>query len=195
MPHVDALSALETEHLAPGEKPWCDLVFDVVGQTRTPSVHPDKEMLILEALGSTADGDVGVAIDIPMGGWNLYDRGSAPIDIYGGRIRICSIGEPTKRLVRLYQQWFEGPSSGAAFTTLDCFAAAFEYAPHKGVEYSDFSIKLFLESDSEDEYAEFFLKLDLPVGRLHLREKDPQYRAPFLSWLSGVAPRGRGTLQ
>jgi hypothetical protein len=45
-------------------------------------------------------------------------------------------------------------------------------------------IKLFFDPGAESEYAELYLNIDLAQRRVHLDEKDPEYRAPILRALT-----------
>jgi hypothetical protein len=45
-------------------------------------------------------------------------------------------------------------------------------------------IKLFFESDVENEYAELFTNIDLRKHRLEIREKDPDYRSAVVNALT-----------
>ena len=47
-------------------------------------------------------------------------------------------------------------------------------------------IKLFFESEAEDRYAEVFLNIDVRARSIELNEKDPDYRRPVVSALSGM---------
>ncbi len=42
-------------------------------------------------------------------------------------------------------------------------------------------MKLFHESEAEDEYAEVYTNIDLNGERAGIREKDPDYRRPLLA--------------
>jgi hypothetical protein len=44
-------------------------------------------------------------------------------------------------------------------------------------------IKLFFESEKQDEYAELFTNIDLRANRLEIREKDEEYRLPIIKAL------------
>jgi len=45
-------------------------------------------------------------------------------------------------------------------------------------------IKIFFEPEDESRYAEAYLDFDLANRRMHLNEKDPEYRAPLVRALS-----------
>jgi hypothetical protein len=42
-------------------------------------------------------------------------------------------------------------------------------------------MKLFRESEAEDEYAEVYTNIDVYGERAAIREKDPDYRQPLLA--------------
>lgn len=58
------------------------------------------------------------------------------------------------------------------------------------LEQGPANIKLFHESDKEDEYVEFFLNIDTKARRVEIREKDPEYREAVVRALSDP---GKGT--
>jgi hypothetical protein len=57
------------------------------------------------------------------------------------------------------------------------------------LEKGPVKLKLFFESDKEDRYAEIYLNIDWTRSRLHLKEKDPDYRGAVVHALAGNAGR------
>jgi hypothetical protein len=45
-------------------------------------------------------------------------------------------------------------------------------------------MKFFYENDDAARYAEFFTNIDIPNGRIEIREKDPEYRAAIVKALT-----------
>ena len=194
---VDALS--ELEEIAPGEKPWCDLVFDVVehwlGRSATGT-----DWLSGRTLADLRGETIGFTFHVPVNGWGSdEERRDAPT-FYWSRIRLGSAGPETDRLVAYYVDWFDLPAMKAeAVPIIECSAIAL----HDGLPNflaEKCSFKLFFEvlgasadaeiSEGDQHYAELYFNMDLPRKRAWLREKDPGYRQPLLRFLTGALRTG-----
>ncbi len=189
MAYVDALSELEDP--GDGSKPWCDLVFDLVAlQTVAPDGRPGGKPRIAGRGMALARGiEIGFGFEIPLAGWEPLKRiEDADLTIHFGATSLLSIGEPTDRLVALYEDWFGVPAAAIpARRRNDCKAALLGGSIATSKPF-DARIKLFFDFDDVDaHYAELFFSIDTGKKRLTLREKDPDYRAPLLRWLRSAA--------
>jgi hypothetical protein len=210
MAYIDALS--EIEELGEGQKPWCDLVFDVVDRElyELPLEWNDGEVIIQFEKGvakAALKGEtIGFAFYIPRNGWNPSENQTPDLPtLLGSSIILESIGAETDRLVACYADWFGHAALQAPATEqLLCGAVCLDIGPPL-LDSEKCHFKLFLEppsdedaeaeesndglqadEDSEDyPYAELFLNVDLPGKRAWLREKDPEFRVRILEFMTG----------
>jgi hypothetical protein len=177
---VDALS--ELEDFGDGEKPWCNLVFDVVDVRRV-----GEGELLFRSLASCPNGEIGFETRILLDAWTDQELDPGLTVNWGG-ISLCSIGEASDRLLALYERWFGLPVSNAHVPPeIRCLAVLLGDSP-EDIENSKVHVKLFFDGSKEqstESYAELFLNFDLPARRAWLLEKDPEYRAPLTGWLAG----------
>jgi hypothetical protein len=199
MAYVDAYS--ELEHFGDGQKPWCDLAFDLVEVEvvgKKPWFGKDGRLVRGVAKASTPRGEIGFAFETaPIGAWSPSKSGS--FTAAWGKVAIRSIGEPTDRLLSEYEAWWELPASGAAAVDeLWCQAVLLSETPDALVQRPS-NIKLFfqgagdadaveedIDEDSEPfDYGELYFNFDVPARRAQLREKDPDYREAVTGFLNG----------
>lgn len=203
---VNALS--ELEDVEDGEKPWCDLVFDI---TTCETVERDEpgglvRCIVGQAMADLNGEEIGFGFEMPtQDAWQRFEipvQGAPPL--YASRISLVSIGAPTDRLLHCYEGWFAEPVEGAvpvpstshAVARLTCSAVSLS-----GVTdpyYSAMPCKLTFEADAssaepaesgpaEADFfgAELYFNVDLTAKKAWLREKDPEYRQYLLGFLSG----------
>lgn len=185
MAFVDVLSELEDP--GDGSKPWCDLVFDLTTlETRAiPGNAAGKRLIAGTGLASHKGVDVGFGFEIPLIGWVPSKRiGDTDLTIHFGAVSLLSIGEPTDRLIALFEDYFEIPSAGVnARARNDCKAALLGGSIALSKPFQA-KTKLFFDFDDvDDHYAELFFNIDTAKKQLRLMEKDPDYREPLLLWL------------
>ncbi len=186
-PYVDAFSEIETDGLADGEQPFCDMTFDLVnhiiaGHRRL--FGADERALSGNAMASTPRGEIGFAFKMaPVHLWRQQSNDG--LDTAWGCITITSVGEPTNRLLQEYRGWFGVEGDGEAVNTLIA-AAVIIGGSAATFEAEKLHAKLFLHHAEDDAtYAEVYLNIDLPASRVELKEKDVEYRAQLVSWLQG----------
>jgi hypothetical protein len=197
MSHVDAYSELETDGLAPGEKPWCDMVFDLIDSQvkgRKGWFGKDGRAVAGVAMATTPNGDIGFQFEAaPVSSWDRREDDGFVSN--WGQVTLRTIGEPTDRLLREYERWFEEPVRDCpAIPEIGCLTVLLNAEPEDLLN-EKVHAKLFFDPSiffpgedqpREADYAELFFNLDLKRGRAWLREKDPGYRSPLLRWLSGA---------
>jgi len=181
---IDALS--ELEHFGDGQRPWCDLVFEIVDPEQVRSAS-DRAQIAFHAVGTAPGGEIGFRARVPLTDWKSRDSGTG-ITFHWGDVQLCSTGEQTDRLLAVYEEWFDLPQSGTIVPKeISCTAVILGDDPQQ-LEKKKISMKLFFGSEAAhapESYAELFLNFDLPAGRAWLREKDPGYRKPLADWLAG----------
>jgi hypothetical protein len=185
---VDAFSEIETDGLADGERPWCDMTFDLVKRSVEGSrglLGPDRRALSGTAMASTTRGDIGFAFELePVDRWRAQENDGLHTE--WGCITLRSIGEPTDRLVEQYRDWFglDGESKAAAMLTAPAVVIGGSAARF---DKDKLHTKLFLHHENDETtYAEIFLNIDVPSARVELKEKDEEYRPRLVAWLQGA---------
>jgi len=175
---IDALS--EIEDLGEGHT-WFKLVFDITGTQHT------EHALILRAIAESPVGEVGFEAQIPLHGWKEQElRGDIHVD--WGKVALRSIGRSTDSLLKLLEQQFQLPESGAVVAPeLVCTAVLLADDPDQ-LESAEMHTKLFFDSLANEDpssYGELYFNFDVPARKAYLMEKDEEYRAPIVGWLSG----------
>ena len=128
-----------------------------------------------------------VEFDAILGsGWTKGRLGPG-MDIYKGDVEIRSVGMPSDELVKAMDSIYQTnlhPNSmkpAARFTAISLEGNP--GLPEKG----PVKLKLFFESDKEELYAELYLNIDWAGSRVHLNEKDPDYRTAVIHALAESA--------
>jgi hypothetical protein len=128
-----------------------------------------------------------VEFDAILGsGWTKGTLGPG-MDTYKGNVEIRSVGMPSDELVKAMDSIYQTnlhPNSmklAARFTAISLEGNP--ALPEKG----PVKLKLFFESDKEELYAELYLNIDWASSRVHLDEKDPDYRTAVIHALAGNA--------
>ena len=111
-----------------------------------------------------------------------------------GVVTIRSVGPQSDALVQALDTLYGSQVKPTTMVLAVRFAAITLGGDPTRLEAGEVAIKLFFESEDEDRYAELYLNIDLPRGRVELREKDEEYRAPVVRALAlGEESRGRPT--
>ncbi|MBN2711162.1 MAG: hypothetical protein JXR97_01815 [Planctomycetes bacterium] len=162
------------------EDGFVDLVFKVVDS----NIQNDGNGWV-EAYGVNEGRRVGLRVEL-IGPWKEGIIG-ADIQTFQGQIRYISVGEATDLLVQDMQKLYGSTiqadkmkSDGVLFTGITLGGNPAH------TEIGSLKIKLFVESEDEDRYAELYTNIDITGKRLEIREKDPDYRDPVIRALAGM---------
>lgn len=140
--------------------------------------EPDG-LVLVTARGEVRGRNVGFAVDI-VPGWKEQRTDAREIVFYWGWARLRSIGAQSDAFVRLLAELYARPAPRAVMPDrVDAEAAGLLNDPALVLEHPT-KMKLFFRPDSEQDYAEVFLNIDIPEKKLEFREKDPEYREPLL---------------
>ena len=193
---INALSELEESD----EEPWCDLIFEVAGHERVGAADGESAWVFGRAVADLNGETIGFGFRVPLGKWS---ESGGVISFWLGQVWLESIGPETDRLIQCYADWFDLKTmSSPAGPAMRCTAVALQDgAPSPLSEKCSF--KLFFNADEEagssggdseeaDPYAELYFNVDLPQKRAWLREKDPEYRAPLMRFLTGALRTKQG---
>ena len=157
-----------------------DLVFALTGKETRPdggkrltasTTHKSLEMRVQFDLGAT---------------WKASTiAGSIPS--YSGTVHVRPVGmdsDPFIIALDLIYGTRQYPNTMAAVTEFT--AISLEGDP-TDLSKSPVKLKLFLESEDEERYAEAYLNIDEKASRLYLNEKDPEYRKALVMALQQKA--------
>jgi hypothetical protein len=134
----------------------------------------------------------GVAKGTPVGfiaelgpTWKRDTLGATGIVTHQGTVTIRSPGAQGDSLVGAIDRIYDAAVGVKAMATSTPFAAIALEGDPSALEAGPVKLKLFFESENEDRYAECFLNIDLAKSRVHLNEKDPDYRKALVRALAG----------
>jgi hypothetical protein len=123
------------------------------------------------------------------GEWDAQPLGESGEHAYWGTARLISLGQESDTLVAALDSIY-GTNLGVCTMPgqLDVMVVGIGDDPSQ-LASAPIHMKLFFEPDDKTQtrYAEVFLNVYLEERRLELHEKDPEYRAPMMRVLGGVA--------
>ncbi|HEY7091336.1 MAG TPA: hypothetical protein VH518_24785 [Tepidisphaeraceae bacterium] len=160
--------------LADTEEGFADLSFRVIELAR----RPDGRLSVV-ASALFDGGRVGLRV-ILGDTWKPATLGDN-IAVYWGAVTYESTGQESDRLVRaLAAAYGLSPKAERMKDRITFTAVTLEGNP-ANCPPEPLRMKLFFESDAEEEYAEVYTNVDPEARSLGIREKDPDYRGPLLA--------------
>lgn len=131
------------------------------------------------ARGKIQGAVVGFAVDLDPK-WIEKPIENANASFYWGKARLRSIGADSDAFSKLLAGLYQLPCTTSKMPSrIEVEVVGLANDPRL-VMSSPTKMKLFFNTDSEHNYAEVFLNLDLKSKVLEFHEKDPEYRAPLL---------------
>jgi hypothetical protein len=103
--------------------------------------------------------------------------------IYRGVVTYRSTGSDSDALIQVLDELYSTKVSPKAMGTETRFTALSLEGDPRDLAKGPVKIKLFFESNKEDEYGELFTNIELTAHRLEVREKDEGYRSPVVKAL------------
>jgi hypothetical protein len=162
------------------EEGFVDLSFALESRKHDSAVG---ERLV--AIGQDGERAVAFAILIESG-WKDVKFEGIDLPTYQGRIVIESVGPPSDELVRAIDRLYVTNAGATKMQRETRFTGISLGGNPSDLDAGPTKIKLFFESEAEDRYAEVFLNIDVRARSIELNEKDPDYRRPVVSALSGM---------
>ena len=109
--------------------------------------------------------------------WKAGSLGKdVPLMTYQGVITYRSIGADSDTFVQVLDELYGTKLSPKAMSGEVRFTGISLGGDPRDLQSGPVKIKLFFESDKQDEYAELFTNIQLADHRLEVHEKDPDYR-------------------
>jgi len=160
------------------EEGFHDLVFYVQEHKRLP----DGSQSIR---GSGTHKGRHLGLEIVLGPtWEAGSLGKdIPVVTYRGIVTYRSIGPDSDALVQVLDGLYDTRVGPKAMGTEIRFTAISLEGDPRELAKGLVKIKLFFETDKQDDYAELFTNIELAARRLEVREKDPEYRLPLVKAL------------
>jgi len=192
------------EDVGDGFPPMCDMTFEIIEKKYDEARSCWKIAFRADAPPYEP---VGFGATIPTSGWReqVDGDGEDAFHSFWGSIILHSRGVESDRLLGLLAKQYGIPVPAKASglfermlgkkgnriecgwnfaNSIECFAVGINSNPAL-IADDVVHMKLFLEDGIEDgRYAEVFFNVDMPEGFAALNEKDQDYRADLVHWLS-----------
>jgi hypothetical protein len=123
-----------------------------------------------------------VSLEIYLGaGWRSGQLDAeVPLTTYRGSVSYRSVGAESDLLLHVIDEIYGTKQSPQAMNKATEFTAISLGGDPRNLAKEPTKIKLFFESNAEDQYAELFTNIDLKARKLYINEKDEEYRAPIV---------------
>lgn len=160
------------------EPGFCDLVFAI-----TDNQHESDGGTLITAEGRYESNAVGVKLLLGPS-WKKQTLGGS-IPCFVGTVLIQSAGQKSDRLVQAMDQVYQTSLEPGkmARAPIEFSVITLEGDP-RNLQSGPVKIKLFIESEDEDRYAELYINIDVRNGQVMIKENDPDYREGIIRALS-----------
>ena len=145
----------------------------------------DDGVIVISGLTQAGSSLAGLIVELDPH-WNEQPLGESGAFAYWGSGRIRSPGETGNVFVRRLASAYGIPCSSDMAGTVEALVVGLANDPAEALVMPT-KMKFFFNSESEEHYAEVFINLDVPAGRLEFHEKDPEYREPLLHALCATS--------
>lgn len=156
------------------EDGFVDIDLPIVDSKKTPT-----GLVSVIARGEVRGKVVAFAVDINPS-WKRKLTDDKMIAFYWGSGQFRSVGQESDNFVHLLAEMYQRPDLQASMPARIAVEAVGLANDPSDVFKSPTKMKFFFNSDSDKNYAEVFLNLDIPAKKLEFHEKDPEYREPLL---------------
>lgn len=152
-----------------------DLVFAI----REHKQLPDGRQMILAA---GIHKGTRVSFEIYLGsGWRESPLDvDVPLTTYLGHMSFRSVGAESDVFLHAMDEIYGTRQSPKQMNEATEFTALTLGGDPRDLSKKMVKIKLFFESDDEDQYAEIFTHIDLNARKLYINEKDEEYRTAII---------------
>lgn len=103
-----------------------------------------------------------------------------PLTTYRGVLSYRSVGSESDLLLRSIDELYGTNQLPKAMNKTTEFTGITLGGDPRDLAKEPVKIKLFFESDAEDQYAELYTNIDLQARKLYINEKDPGYRTAII---------------
>jgi hypothetical protein len=160
------------------EEGFHDLVFYIQDFTRLPDGSQS-----IRGSGTYKGRQLG--LEVVLGAtWKAGSLGKdVPLVTYQGVVTYRSTGADSDAFIQVLDELYGTKLSPKAMATETRFTGISLGGDPRDLESGPVKMKLFFESDKQDEYAELFTNIQLADRRLEVHEKDPDYRLAVIKAL------------
>jgi hypothetical protein len=169
----------------------------MIATINTSNGHADVDLAIafteelpegatkITAAGTFEDELIGFGIEFPMS-WEIYPGQGGRPSIFRGKIAITSLGTPSDIFVRRLAEAYGIPLMGDGMKDRVVFTATSFGGDPLHLKSAPILFKIFHkpEATPDSADAEYFLGIDVEVGKVTFHEKDFEYREAILMALS-----------
>ncbi len=106
-----------------------------------------------------------------------------PLVTYQGLVKYRSTGSDSDSFLRTLNELYGTKLSANSMNAETSFTGISLEGDPRDLAKGSVKIKLFFESDNEQEYAELYTNIELGKRRLEVHEKDPDYRKAVVTAL------------
>ena len=103
-----------------------------------------------------------------------------PLTVFRGGVSYRSVGAESDLLLQAMDELYGTKQAPKAMNKATEFTAITLGGDPRNLAKEPVKIKLFFESNAEDQYAELFTNIDLKARKLYISEKDEEYRAAIV---------------
>jgi len=103
-----------------------------------------------------------------------------PLTTYRGAMSYRSVGAESDLLLQVMDELYGTKQAPKAMKKVIEFTAISLGGDPRDLAKEPVKIKLFFESNAEDQYAELFTNIDLKARKLYINEKDEEYRTAIV---------------
>jgi len=123
-----------------------------------------------------------VSLEIYLGaGWRSDPLDvDVPLTTFRGSVSYRSVGAESDLLLHVMDELYGTKQAPKAMNKATEFTAISLGGDPRNLAKEPVKIKLFFESNVEDQYAELFTNIDLKARKLYINEKDEEYRTAIV---------------
>ena len=103
-----------------------------------------------------------------------------PVTIFQGGVSYRSVGAESDLLLQAMDELYGTKQAPKVMNKATEFTAISLAGDPRDLARQPVKMKLFFESNAEDQYAELFTNIDLKARKLYINEKDEEYRAAII---------------
>ena len=157
------------------EEGFHDLVFYLQGHKRLPDGSQS-----IRVLGTHKGRQLG--LEVVLGpAWQSGSLGKdLPLVTYRGIVTYRSTGPDSDAFVQVLDELYGTKVKPKAMVRETRFTGISLEGDPRDLAKGPVKIKLFFESDKQEDYAELFTNIELAAHRLEVHEKDEEYRLPVV---------------
>jgi len=157
---------------------WYDLEFAILA--RAPAMDGDTKWGTLLKIGGVLNGQlVEWGLALPDEWEEAKMTPPPPMKSWAGLVLFGRVGPTSDSLIRALARIYQFPESELSARDEVGLDAVSIFDDPRPIGVKPIHLKVFVHGEKED-YAEFYLNVDLRTGTVKLKEKDPEYRGAIL---------------